>query len=111
MEIIADNNDELEYIQGRIPEPAENASASLKNRYKKGESREKKIIFDGLQDHLLAYAGNLRKSKDIYYKIVSMYEIKNLNEIITLKYKVKETKMNKGEVVQSYIIRISLLRY
>eukprot|EP00253_Pinus_taeda_P002451 PITA_02451 len=93
-----------------MPEPLENALASLKNRSKKGESKEKKIIIDGLQDHLLAHVGNLRKSKDMYDNIVGMYEIYNLNEIITLKDQLKDTKMNKGEVVQSYIMRISFLR-
>ena len=107
LEIIAENNDVLEYIQGRIPEPPENASASIKSRYKKGESKAKRIIVDGLQDHLLAYVGNLRKSKDMYDKIADMYEINNLNEIITLKDQLKEMKMNKGEVVQSYIMMIS----
>jgi len=75
-EIIADNNDVLEYIQGGMPEPPENASTSFKNRYKKGESKAKQIIADGLQDHLLAYVGNLRKSKYMYDKIADMYEIK-----------------------------------
>ena len=78
-----------------MPESPENASTSLKNRYKKGECKAKQIIVDSLQDHLLAYVGNLRKSK-VYDKIADMYEIKNLNEIITLKDQLKETKMNKG---------------
>ena len=86
LEIITDNNDVLEYIQGRMPKPPENASASLKNRCKKGESKAKQIIVDGLQDHLLAYVGKLRKYKDMHDNIVGMYEINNLNEIITLKY-------------------------
>ena len=46
----------------------------------------------------------------MYEKINIMYEINNLNEIVTLKYQLKETKMSKGEVVQSYIMRISCLR-
>lgn len=46
----------------------------------------------------------------MYDKIADMYEINKLNEIITLKDQLKETKMNKGEVVQSYIMRISRLR-
>ena len=82
-----------------MPEPPKNAFASLKNRYKKGESKAKKIIADGFQDHLLAYVGNLRKSKDVYDKIADMYEINNLNEIITLKDQLKEIKMEKGETV------------
>ena len=42
--------------------------------------------------------------------IANMYEINNLNEIVTLKYQLKETKMNKGEAFKSYIMRISHLR-
>ena len=108
-EIRADNNGVLEYIQGRMLELPKNASACLNNRYKKGESKEKKIIVDGLQDHLLAYVGNLIKYKDMYDNISDMYEISNLNDIITLKDQLKEMNMNKGEVVQSYNMRISRL--
>lgn len=72
LEIIADNNDVLEYIQGRMLEPPENSSTSLKNRYKKSESKAKKLIIDGLQDHLFEYVWNLRKYKDMYDKIVNM---------------------------------------
>ena len=95
LEIITDNNDVLEYIQGRIPKPLENASASLKNRYKKDDSKAKQILADGLQDNLLAYVGNLRRSKDMYDKVASMSEVNNLNEIISLKDKLKDMNMNK----------------
>lgn len=108
--IIVDNIDLLECIQGRIPKPLEDASATLKNMYKKGECKAKKIITDGLQDNLLADVGNLIKSKDMYDKIAGMYKVNNLNEIITLKYQIKEVNMNKGETTQSYIMRISRLR-
>lgn len=43
MEIIVDNNDVLEFIQGRVPEPPENASAAVKNKHKKGELKTKKL--------------------------------------------------------------------
>ena len=111
LEIISDDNDVLEYIQGKVPEPLENALVAAKNKYKKGELKAKKIITNGLQDHLLAYVGNMKKSKDMYDKLVGMYEVKNLNEIIALKYQLKDMKMNKGDTVSSYIMRISHLRY
>ena len=110
LEIIADNNDVLDFIQGRVPEPPVNASAVVKNKHKKGELKAKQIIVDGLQGNLLAYVGNLRMSKDMYDKIVGMYEVNNLNEMISLNDQLKDTKMNKGEFVQSYIMRISRLR-
>jgi len=62
------------------------------------------------QNNLLAYVGNLKKSKDMYDKLVGMYEVNNLNEMISLKDQIKDMKMNKGESMQSYIMRISCLR-
>jgi len=89
-----DNNDVLDYIQGKVSEPPENASVIVKYKHKKGELKAKQIIADGLQDNLLAYVGNLRRSKDMYDKVVSMYKVNNLNEIISLKDQLKNTKMN-----------------
>jgi len=57
LEIIVDDNYAWEYIQGKVYEPSENTSAASKNKYKKCELKVKKIILDGLQDHLLAYVG------------------------------------------------------
>jgi len=46
----------------------------------------------------------------MYDKIVGIYEVNNLHEIISLKDQLKDMKMNKRESVQSYIMRISRLR-
>lgn len=51
----------------------------------------------------------MKKSKDMYDKLVGMYEVSNLNEIIPLKDQLKDMKMNKGESVQSFITRICRL--
>ena len=41
LEIIDDNNYVLEYIQGKVFEPLENASTIAKNKHKKCELKEK----------------------------------------------------------------------
>ena len=110
LEIIVDNNDVLEYVQGKL-DPLENSSIAAKKNYKKDELKEKKIIVDDLQYNLHAYVGTLRKSKDTYDNIASMYEVKNLNEITSLKDQLKPTNMKKEVTMQSYIMRISCLRY
>jgi len=46
----------------------------------------------------------------MYDNLVGMYEVNNLNEIISLKNQLKYMKMNKGEFVQSNTMRISRLR-
>lgn len=38
-------------------------------------------------------------SKDMYDNLASIYEVNNLNEIITLKDQLKDMKINKGENV------------
>lgn len=51
----------------------------------------------------------LKNSKDIYDKLVGTYEVNNLNHILYLKNQLKEMNMNKGEFMQSYIMRVSIL--
>jgi len=47
---------------------------------------------------LLTYVGKLKKSKDIYDKMVGKYEINNLNHILSLKNQLKDMKKNKGGI-------------
>lgn len=61
LEVILDDNDVLEYLQGKVPEPLSNASTDIKSKYKNGELKERNIFIDGLQDHFLVYVGNLKK--------------------------------------------------
>ena len=92
--VILDDNDVLEYVQGKVLEPPTNASAAIKSRYKKGDLKAKKIIIDGLQDHFIVYVGNLKAFKDMYYNLVGMYDVNNLNHILSLKDQLKKIKMN-----------------
>ena len=110
LEVILDENDVLEYVEGKVLVPLENAPAATKSKYEKCYLKAKKILIDGLQDHLLVYVGSFKKSKDIYGKLVGMFEVNNLNHILSLKNKLKEMKMSKGESMQSYIMRVSFLR-
>lgn len=98
LEEILDENDVLEYVEEKVPVPLKNALATGKSKYKKGELKANKILFDGLQDHLLVYVGSLKKPKDIYDKLAGMYEVNNLNHILSLKHQLKNMKMNKGNL-------------
>jgi len=110
LEVILDDNDVLEYVEGKVPEPLKNALASTKSRYKKGELKVKKILIDSLKDHFFPYVGKLKKSKDIFDKLVGMYVVNNLNHFLSLKKQLKDMKINKVKSMQSYVMRISYLR-
>jgi len=64
LELILDKTDVLEYVEGKVIVPVENAPLAAKSKYKKGELKDKKILIDGLQDHLLVYVGSLKKSNE-----------------------------------------------
>jgi len=106
LEVILYENDILEYVEGKVPEPPENAPVVAKSKYKKDEIKAKEILIDSLKDHLLTYVGKFNKSKDIHHKPVGMYDVNNLNHILSLKNQLKDIKMNKGEFLQSYVMRI-----
>lgn len=105
-----DENDVLEYVEGKVPRLPENASAATKAKYKKCEIKAKKIIIDSLRDHLIVYISKLKKSKEMYDKLVGIYEVNSLSHILSLKNQLKEIKINKGETIQSYVMRISQLK-
>lgn len=110
MEVALDDNNVLEYVQGKVLEPLANTSTIIKSRYKRGDLKAKKIIINGLQDHFLIYVDILKNPKYIYDKVIRMYEVNNLNHILSMKNKLKEMKINNKESLQSYIMRVSHLR-
>lgn len=48
LEVTLDENDVLEYVEGKVPVPPENAIATAKSKYKKGDLKAKKINIDVL---------------------------------------------------------------
>lgn len=86
-------------------EHSSNALAVAKTKYKKGEVKAKRIITDSIQKHLVAYIFDLGISKEMYDKLVGMFKVNNANQILFLKNKLKDIKMDKGESFQSSFMR------
>ena len=105
-----DENDAMDYVKGRVVEPPSNAPAAAKTKYKKGEVKAKKIIVDSIQKHLVAYISDLETSKEMYDKLVGLFKENNANQILFLKNKLKDIKMDRGESVQSYFMRITEIK-
>ena len=71
-----------------------------------GENKAKKIVRDSIHKHLVAYISELGTSKEMYDKLVGKFRASNANQILFLKNKLKNIKMDKGESIQSYFMRI-----
>ena len=61
LDVTLDENDVLEYVEGKVPEPPENAFSTINSKYKKCEVKAKIIIIGSLRDHLIIYISNLKR--------------------------------------------------
>eukprot|EP00253_Pinus_taeda_P009076 PITA_09076 len=110
LDLTLEENDVMDYIKGRVVEPPSNALIVAKTKYTKGEVKAKKIIVGSIQNHLVAYIFDLETSKEMYDKLVGMFKVNNANQILFLKNKLKDIKMDKGKSIQSYFMRITEIK-
>lgn len=69
-----------------------------------------KLIVDGAKTQLLPIIAELDTAYEIYKALEDMFEINNTIRSITLRDKLSNIKMNKGETISSYFMRITELR-
>lgn len=110
LDLNLEEHEVLDYVQGKFMEPPSNALVAMKTKYRKGEFKAKKNLIDTIQNNLVAYISDFGTSKEIYDKLVGMFKVKNPNQILFLKNKLKDIKMDKGESIQSYFMRITQIK-
>ena len=59
---------------------------------------------------MVAYISDLVTSKEMYDKLVGMFKANNANQILFLKNKLKDIKMDRGEFIKSYFMRITKIK-
>eukprot|EP00253_Pinus_taeda_P022484 PITA_22484 len=100
----------LDHVRGNIVEPPSNASVVARNKWKTGEVKTKKIIWDSIDKRLVAYISDLNTSKDIYDRLVSLFKVNDANQVLFLRNNLKEIKKGKDESMQAYFLRITEIR-
>ena len=106
LDLTLEDQDVMDYVQGKITELPPNAPTATKTKYKKGEKKAKKITRDSIHKHSIAYIFELGTSKEMYDKLVGMFRASNANQILFL----KNIEMDKGESIQSYFMRITEIK-
>jgi hypothetical protein len=98
-----EENDLAKFIKENVSEPEE---ATTKEKYK-DMIRAKRIIADSIKDHLIPQVSSKNTTKDMFDALTRIYEGKNINRKMNLRTQLKNTKMQKGEIVQDYFSRVS----
>lgn len=93
LDLTLEDHNAMDYVHGKVV-----------------EVKAKKIIIDSIEKHLVAYIFYLGTSKEMYDKLVGMFKVNNANQILYLKNKLKDIKMDKAESIQSYFMRITQIK-
>jgi hypothetical protein len=69
--------------------------------------RDKRIIVDSIKYHLIPHLSSNNTPKYMFHAITKMYEGNNINWNMNLRTQLKNTKMQKGEIIQDYFYRVT----
>jgi hypothetical protein len=69
--------------------------------------RAKIIIADSIKYHLIPQVESNNTPKEMFDSLNRLYKGRNINQKINLRTQLKNTKMQKGEIVHEYFSRIS----
>jgi hypothetical protein len=105
--LILAENDLSRFIKEEVEEPED---AVEKAKHQKDSIRAQRIIVDSIKDHLISYVSSKKTPKEMFDALSKLYEGKNINRKMNLRTQLKNTKMQKGEMIQEYFFRISEIK-
>ena len=74
------------------------------------EVKVQRIILDGAKDHLIPYLEKKKTAKYMWDTLTKLFEAKNENRKMTLKYKLHRITMKSDEGVASYLTRVTQVK-
>ena len=81
-----------------------------KEKHQKDSIRAQRIIADSIKDHMISYVSSKKNLKEMFDSLRKLYEGNNINLKMNLRSQLKNTKMQKGEMIQEYFSRISEIK-
>jgi hypothetical protein len=102
--LILEENDLERFIKNEVQELDD---AAEKTKHQKDTIRAKRIIADSIKDYMIPYVSSKKTQKKILDALTRLYEGKNISQKMNLRTQLKNTRMQKGEMIQEYFSRIS----
>jgi len=110
LELKLEDHDLMDHVLGKIQEPPSNATAAAKTKYKKGEIKAKLMIRESIHKSVVAYISELGTSKEMYDKLILMFKVNNVNQVLFFKNQLKNLKKGRDESVQTYFMKLTEIR-
>jgi hypothetical protein len=105
--LILAKNDLARFIKEEVSDPE---GVVEKAKHQKDSIRAQRIIADSIKDHLIPYVSSKKTLKEMFDALSKLYEGKNINRNMNLRTQWKNTKIQKGEMIQEYFSIISEIK-
>jgi hypothetical protein len=105
--LILAENDLARFIKEKVLEPEDVVE---KAKHQKDSIKAQRIIANSIKDHMIPYVSSKKTLKEMFDSLSKLYKGKNINRKMNLRSQLKNTKMQKGEMIQEYFSRISEIK-
>ena len=105
--LLLEENGIKDYATSVVPVPTD---ATQLATYRKDDAKARRIILDGVKDHIVPHITELDTAKKMWDAILNLYQNATTNRKLILREKLKNTRMNQGEDVTSYLTRLRLVK-
>jgi hypothetical protein len=108
MSVVLKENKIWNYVIFVVVAPTTNPVALDLHEVK--EEKAQRIILDSVKDPLIPHLSEKKTTYDMWEALKNLFEAKNANQKMTLKDKMHDSKMDKGEDVASYLTHLAQVK-
>ena len=101
--LLLEENDLLQCVNEKVQEPE---AGEDKPRWRKDDSKERRILVDLVRDHLVPHILEKNTLTKMFKNLKKIIEHSNINVTLTLRNNLSNMKMTKSENIASYFMRI-----
>lgn len=87
-------NEFIEHVRGSITKSRKEEAQALA-KYMKGEIRAQRILIESIKDLLILFVAKLEISKEIYEKLVELFFVSIVGEVISLRNELYKMKISR----------------
>ena len=102
--LVLEDNGLLEIVEEKVAALANPVKLTTHN---KKYVKVRRIILDGVKDHIIPHLYGKKKMKDMWEALVKLYQSDNQRRKMLLRENLRSTKMAKGELVVTYLTKFT----
>ena len=109
MEVVLEDNGLKDFIDQEIPKLATTNAQDLVE-WKKCVERMRKIILEGVRDHIVSSLHGKEKAFSMWKTLKDLYQNNNDQRKLALKDKLQKIKYEKGNMISTYLNKLTTCR-